>query len=114
MIETKNAVDKITVENLMSALKQKNENITFDELFIDSYEFESYENDYDSNGNYILQNAKIVITVYKKDSSNKLNDYYEIVMFTLNLDNVVCDESEVDEKLNEILESKIDDEIFQS
>jgi len=35
-------------------------------------------------------------------------------MFTLNLDNVVCDESEIDEKLYEILESKIDDEIFQS
>jgi len=112
MIKTN--VDKITVENLMSALKQKNEDITFDELLIDSYEFESYECDYDSNGNCILENAKIVITVYTKDNNKKLNDYYEIIMFTLNLDNVLCDESELDEKLNETIESKIDDSIFQS
>ena len=49
MIEIKDAVDQITVESLMNVIKQKDDDITFDELVIDSYEFESYECDYDEN-----------------------------------------------------------------
>lgn len=111
MIKIENTVDQITVENVMNVIKQKNDDITFGELLI-----ESYECDYDENDNCTLQNAKIVIPVYANDYNNEMNDYSETVMFTLNLDNTVCndDEYEIDEKLHELLKSKIDDEIFQS
>ena len=99
MIKIENAVEKITVENVVDVIKQKN--ITFGEMLIHSYEY-----DYDKNDNCILYNAKIVVPVYA-------NDYSETVMFTLNLDETVCDESEIDEKLHEILETKIDNEIMQ-
>lgn len=109
MIKIEKTVDQITVENVVDVIKQKNDDIEFGELLI-----ESYECDYDENDNCILKNATIVIPVYANDYNNEIDDYSETVMFTLNLDNVVCDESEIDEKLYEILESKIDDEIFQS
>ena len=111
MIKIENAVDQITVENVMNVIKQKNDDITFGELLIESYEY-----DYDENDNRILRNAKIVVPVYANDYNHEIDDYSETVMFTLNLDNTVCkdDEYEFDEKIYELLKSKIDDEIFQS
>ena len=41
MIKIENAVDKITVENVMNVIKQKNDDITFGELLIESYEYDT-------------------------------------------------------------------------
>ena len=99
------AVDQITVENVVDVIKQKKDDITFGELLVESYAY-----GYDENDNFILQNAKVVIPVYVKDYYDEIYDYPETVTFTLNLDDTVCndDEFEIDEKLHELFKSKID------
>ncbi len=99
MMKIEKTVNQITVENVVNVIE--NENVTFGEILIESYEY-----DYNENNQCVLKTANIVIPVYTNDDEN-------VIMFTMNLENTVCDESEIDDKLYELLESKIDNEIMQ-
>lgn len=101
MIEVKNTVDKITVQDVLDEIGE-NENVVFDELLIESYDY-----DHDGNDNCVLNFVNVVVQVYAA------NNYSETVKFRLNLDGAVCEESEIDDKLHELLAEKIDNEVFQ-
>lgn len=101
MIEVKNAVDEITVQDVLDVLDEI-EDVEFDELLIESYDY-----DHDENDNCVLNFVNVVVQVYAA------NNYSETVKFKLNLDGAVCEESEVDDKLHELLSAKVDNEVLQ-
>lgn len=101
MIKVKNAVDEITVQDVLDVLGEI-EDVEFDELLIESYDYDQDEND-----NCVLNFVNVVVQVYAS------NNYSETVKFKLNLDGAVCEESEIDDKLHELLSAKVDNEVFQ-
>lgn len=101
MIEVKNAVDEITVQDVLDVLDEI-EDVEFDELLIESYDY-----DHDENDNCVLNFVNVVVQVYAA------NNYSETVKFKLNLDGAVCEESEIDDKLHELLSAKVDNEVLQ-
>lgn len=101
MIKVKNAVDEITVQDVLDVLGEI-EDVEFDELLIESYDY-----DHDENDNCVLNFVNVVVQVYAA------NNYSETVKFKLNLDGAVCEESEVDDKLHELLSAKVDSEVLQ-
>lgn len=104
MIELK-TIDKITVEDVLTDIDEKRENVTFGEMLIDTYDFS------DEGNTCTLHSVVLIVPVYTKD-----NQHIDSVIFNLDLGNAKCgnDDPSIDEKLYEIFTDKIDKEIMQA